>query len=67
MLITDAFNATYNQQKRKKRDENLVSKLLQTVRDGGDAMVVIDTAGRVLEIAHLLDQLWQKFVCLFFF
>lgn len=62
MLITDAFNADYNQQKRKQRDENLVSKLLRTVRDGGDAMVVIDTAGRVLEIAHLLDQLWQKFV-----
>jgi cleavage and polyadenylation specificity factor subunit 2 len=39
----------------------LVSKLLGTLRDGGDVMLVIDTAGRVLEIAHLLDQLWQKY------
>ncbi|KAH7697660.1 hypothetical protein AAVH_35256 [Aphelenchoides avenae] len=60
LLITDAFNATFKEQKRKQRDENLVSKLLTTVRDGGDVMVVIDTAGRVLEIAHLLDQLWQN-------
>uniref|UniRef100_A0A915EET8 Cleavage and polyadenylation specificity factor subunit 2 n=1 Tax=Ditylenchus dipsaci TaxID=166011 RepID=A0A915EET8_9BILA len=60
LLITDAFNADFVQQKRKQRDESLVSKLLSTVRDGGDAMVVIDTAGRVLEIAHLLDQLWNN-------
>lgn len=60
LLITDAYNAIYNQQKRKQRDENLVSKLLSTVRDGGDVMIVIDTGGRILEIAHLLDQLWQK-------
>ena len=81
MLITDAFNALYNQPKQKQRDENLVSKLLSTVRDGGDVMIVslfsfifekhlkilqvIDTAGRVLEIAHLLDQLWQKYFFIF--
>lgn len=60
LLITDSFNAIYKQPSRKVRDELLVTKLLGTVRDGGDVMVVIDTAGRVLEIAHLLDQLWQK-------
>uniref|UniRef100_A0A914GYR1 Cleavage and polyadenylation specificity factor subunit 2 n=1 Tax=Globodera rostochiensis TaxID=31243 RepID=A0A914GYR1_GLORO len=60
LLITDAFNALYTQPKQKQRDENLVSKLLATVRDGGDVMIIIDTAGRVLEIAHLLDQLWQN-------
>ncbi|KAI1724503.1 metallo-beta-lactamase superfamily domain-containing protein [Ditylenchus destructor] len=60
LMITDAYNADYIQQKPKLRDESLVSKLLSTVRDGGDAMVVIDTAGRVLEIAHLLDQLWNN-------
>jgi cleavage and polyadenylation specificity factor subunit 2 len=62
LLITDAFNTLYSQPKQKQRDENLMLKLLSTVRDGGDVMIVIDTAGRVLEIAHLLDQLWQKFV-----
>ncbi|KAI1716258.1 metallo-beta-lactamase superfamily domain-containing protein [Ditylenchus destructor] len=60
LMITDAYNADYIQQKPKLRDESLVSKLLSTVRGGGDAMVVIDTAGRVLEIAHLLDQLWNN-------
>lgn len=60
LLITDSFNAMYKQTSRKIRDEQLVTKLLGTVRDGGDVMIVIDTAGRVLEISHLLDQLWQK-------
>uniref|UniRef100_A0A0R3RWQ9 Cleavage and polyadenylation specificity factor subunit 2 n=1 Tax=Elaeophora elaphi TaxID=1147741 RepID=A0A0R3RWQ9_9BILA len=60
LLITDSFNALYNQPRRKQRDEQLVTRLLGTVRDGGDVMIVIDTAGRVLEIAHLLDQLWHN-------
>lgn len=60
LLITDAYNALYNQPRRKQRDEQLVTKLLGTVRDGGDVMIVIDTAGRILEISHLLDQLWHK-------
>uniref|UniRef100_A0A915AJI3 Cleavage and polyadenylation specificity factor subunit 2 n=2 Tax=Parascaris univalens TaxID=6257 RepID=A0A915AJI3_PARUN len=60
LMITDAFNALYNQPRRKQRDEQLVTKLLGTVRDGGDVMIVIDTAGRILEIAHLLDQLWHN-------
>ncbi|KHN82608.1 putative cleavage and polyadenylation specificity factor subunit 2 [Toxocara canis] len=60
LMITDSFNALYNQPRRKQRDEQLVTKLLGTVRDGGDVMIVIDTAGRVLEIAHLLDQLWHN-------
>ncbi|VDN22545.1 unnamed protein product [Gongylonema pulchrum] len=60
LMITDAFNALYSQPRRKQRDEQLVTRLLGTVRDGGDVMVVIDTAGRILEIAHLLDQLWNN-------
>jgi cleavage and polyadenylation specificity factor subunit 2 len=60
LMITDAFNALYNQPRRKNRDEQLVNQLVSTMRDGGDCLVVIDTAGRVLELAHLLDQLWQN-------
>lgn len=66
-MITDAFNAMYNQPRRKQRDEQLVTRLLGTVRDGGDVMIVIDTAGRVLEIAHLLDQLWNKLASISFY
>ncbi|KAF8385948.1 cpsf-2 [Pristionchus pacificus] len=60
LLITDAFNAQYKQPGRKQRDEQLVTKMLRTLQKGGDCLVVIDTAGRVLEIAHLLDQLWSN-------
>ncbi|CAI4229272.1 unnamed protein product [Auanema sp. JU1783] len=60
LFITDAFNAQYNQPRRRDRDEELVTKMLTTVKNGGDCLIVIDTAGRVLEIAHLLDQLWSN-------
>ncbi|GMR31083.1 hypothetical protein PMAYCL1PPCAC_01278 [Pristionchus mayeri] len=60
LLITDSFNAQYKQPGRKQRDEALVTKMLRTLQQGGDCLVVIDTAGRVLEIAHLLDQLWSN-------
>ena len=60
LMITDAFNTLYNQPRRKNRDEQLINQLVSTMRDGGDCLVVIDTAGRVLELAHLLDQLWQN-------
>jgi len=55
-MITDAFNADYNQSRRKNRDEQLLTNILQTVRGGGNVLIVIDTAGRVLELAQLLDQ-----------
>ncbi|KAK0400699.1 hypothetical protein QR680_015406 [Steinernema hermaphroditum] len=60
LLIMDSYNSMYNQARRKFRDEMLLTKLLNTVRNGGDVMLVIDTAGRMLELAHLLDQLWQN-------
>ncbi|PAV88691.1 hypothetical protein WR25_20133 isoform C [Diploscapter pachys] len=60
LLITDAYNAMYSQKKRYERDQQLVTSMLTTVRDGGNCLIVIDTAGRVLEIAHLLEQLWSN-------
>lgn len=60
LLITDSFNTLYKQPGRKQRDEALVTKMLRTLQQGGDCLIVIDTAGRVLEIAHLLDQLWNN-------
>ncbi|RCN36652.1 RNA-metabolizing metallo-beta-lactamase [Ancylostoma caninum] len=60
LLITDSLNAMYTQPRRKERDEQLVTTILKTVRQNGDCVIVIDTAGRVLEIAHLLDQLWAN-------
>ncbi|GAB6020668.1 cleavage and polyadenylation specificity factor subunit 2 [Chamberlinius hualienensis] len=60
LLITDSFNVVYNQARRKKRDEQLMTNILQTLRNGGNVLVAVDTAGRVLELAHMVDQLWRN-------
>uniref|UniRef100_A0A2R5LLA6 Cleavage and polyadenylation specificity factor subunit 2 n=2 Tax=Ornithodoros turicata TaxID=34597 RepID=A0A2R5LLA6_9ACAR len=60
LLITDAFNATYTQARRRTRDEQLMTNILQTLRNGGNVLVSVDTAGRVLELAHMLEQLWRN-------
>jgi cleavage and polyadenylation specificity factor subunit 2 len=77
LFITDAFNANYQQARRRARDEKLMSNcrkcrkkesanwmisanILQTLRNNGNVLVAVDTAGRVLELAHMLDQLWRN-------
>lgn len=60
LLITDAFNADCVQNRRMQRDEQLMNTILQTVRNDGNVLIAIDTAGRVLELAHLLDQMWRN-------
>jgi len=58
LLITDAFNSGYSQQRRRLRDEQLMTNILTTLRASGNVLVCVDTAGRVLELAHMMDQLW---------
>lgn len=36
------------------------ANILQTLRNNGNVLVTVDTAGRVLELAHMLDQLWRN-------
>ncbi|KHJ48938.1 cleavage and polyadenylation specificity factor subunit 2 family protein [Trichuris suis] len=60
LLITDAFNMDFNQSRRKARDELLLTNIIQTLRNGGNCLIVVDTAGRVLELVQLLDQLWHN-------
>ncbi|XP_060532873.1 probable cleavage and polyadenylation specificity factor subunit 2 [Cylas formicarius] len=60
LLIVDAFNATYQQARRRTRDEKLMTNILQTLRNSGNVLIAVDTAGRVLELAHMLDQLWRN-------
>uniref|UniRef100_A0A023F389 Cleavage and polyadenylation specificity factor subunit 2 n=2 Tax=Triatoma infestans TaxID=30076 RepID=A0A023F389_TRIIF len=60
LLITDAFNATYQQARRRARDEKLMTNILQTLSNNGNVLLAVDTAGRVLELAHMLDQLWRN-------
>ena len=37
-----------------------VSTILETVRCDGNVILVVDTAGRVLELMQLLEQLWRN-------
>ncbi|XP_055338680.1 cleavage and polyadenylation specificity factor subunit 2-like [Paramacrobiotus metropolitanus] len=60
LLICDILNGAYNPPKRRTRDEELMTTILQTLRQEGDVLICIDTAGRVLELAYMLDQLWQN-------
>ena len=45
LLITDAFNATYQQTRRRVRDEQLMTNILTTLRNNGNVLVAVDTAG----------------------
>lgn len=60
LLICDSYNAKYQQARRRARDEKLMTKILQTLRNNGNVLIAVDTAGRVLELAHMLDQLWRN-------
>jgi cleavage and polyadenylation specificity factor subunit 2 len=60
LLICDAYNAKYQQARRRARDEKLMTNILQTLRSNGNVLIAVDTAGRVLELAHMLDQLWKN-------
>lgn len=60
LLITDCYNAKYQQARRRARDEKLMTNILQTLRNSGNVLIAVDTAGRVLELAHMLDQLWKN-------
>ena len=60
ILITDAFNGTYFPEKRPVRDEQLTVNIMSTLRERGNVLICVDTAGRVLELAQLLDNLWKN-------
>lgn len=59
-MIIDCFNGKYQQARRRARDEKLMTNILQTMRNNGNVLITVDTAGRVLELAHMLDQLWKN-------
>ena len=45
----------------------LVAEILTTARRNGNVLIVVDTAGRVLELSQLLVILLEFLFCLFFF
>ncbi|CAH1731732.1 probable cleavage and polyadenylation specificity factor subunit 2 [Aphis gossypii] len=60
LLILDCFNGAYSQPRRRSRDESLMTCILTTLRVKGNVLIASDTAGRVLELMHMLDQLWRN-------
>lgn len=36
-----------------------LANVLETLRGDGNVLIAVDTAGRVLELAQLLDQIWR--------
>lgn len=60
LLIADSFNVLNVQARRRDRDTQLMSQILKTTRRGGNVLLAVDTAGRVLELSQLLDQLWRN-------
>ncbi|KAK7074959.1 cleavage and polyadenylation specificity factor subunit 2 [Halocaridina rubra] len=59
LLITDSFNSSYRQERRRHRDDKLVAQLQETCRNGGNVLIATDTGGRVLEMTHMLEDMWN--------
>ncbi|XP_047136980.1 cleavage and polyadenylation specificity factor subunit 2 isoform X1 [Hydra vulgaris] len=59
LLITDSYAALCNQERRKERDIQLMNSILSALRQDGNVLLAVDTAGRILELMQLLDQMWS--------
>eukprot|EP00249_Psilotum_nudum_P015759 c25506_g1_i1 orf=216-2441(+) len=59
VLITDAYNALNNQPVRRQRDQEFVDAIITVLRAGGNVLLPVETAGRVLELILYLEQYWS--------
>lgn len=55
LLITDGLNINYSQERKTKRTEKFIQRIVQTTSNGGNVLITTDTAGRVLELVMLLE------------
>ncbi|KAJ6964190.1 hypothetical protein NC652_002459 [Populus alba x Populus x berolinensis] len=63
VLITDAYNALNSQPSRQQRDKQFLETILKTLEGGGNVLLPVDSAGRVLELLLILEQFWgQRFL-----
>ncbi|XP_030475176.2 cleavage and polyadenylation specificity factor subunit 2 isoform X2 [Syzygium oleosum] len=56
VLITDAYNALNNQLPTKQRERGFIDAIKKTVEAGGNVLIPVDTAGRVLELILILEE-----------
>ncbi len=57
---TDAYNILYQQGKWATCHGKLMNNIFSTLLSGGTFLIAVDTAGRVLELASMLDSLWRN-------
>lgn len=63
VLISDAYNALNSQPSRQQRDKQFLETILKTLEGGGNVLLPVDSAGRVLELLLILEQFWgQRFL-----
>ncbi|KAJ6425018.1 hypothetical protein OIU84_025731 [Salix udensis] len=63
VLITDAYNALNSQPSRQQRDKQFLETILKTLEGGGNVLLPVDSAGRVLELLLILEHFWgQRFL-----
>lgn len=60
LLIADAACAAIAPLERARREAALLDALLAALRGGGNALLPVDAAGRVLELLLLLDAHWEE-------
>lgn len=58
VLITDAYNALNNQPYRREKEKEFGDIIQKTLSAGGNVLLPVDTAGRVLELIQILEQYW---------
>jgi cleavage and polyadenylation specificity factor subunit 2 len=60
LLITDSQNAMYEQPKQKDTVRKMIDQIQSALRQDGDVLILTDTAGRVLELLQILEEVWKK-------
>ncbi|KAJ1734725.1 hypothetical protein LPJ61_000927 [Coemansia biformis] len=58
LLITDSYNALYSLPTRKQRIECFLGSVGDVIKHGGNVLIPVDSAARVLEVAHILNDWW---------
>ncbi|KAJ2612446.1 hypothetical protein H4S08_002691 [Coemansia sp. RSA 1365] len=60
LLITGAYTALHRVPPRRHRVECFLDTVARAVRRGGNVLVPVDSAARVLELAYLLNEWWAR-------
>lgn len=59
-MITDSYSATLPNVSRPKRDKEVLSLIVETMRADGNVLIPIDAAGRIFDLILLLEQHWTQ-------